>query len=358
MIILDNIIFHLQRTGGISKVFSELISHLICQEISNDLFFLETDYSISNIFRKKLNISAKKIINEKNIGINRYKNLNIAFRSPYIFHSSYYRICNNRNAINITTVHDFTYEYYFTGLRRYIHSWQKNKAIRKSDYIICISESTKKDLLNFLPDVNSNKIKVIYNGVSEDYYPLSSLCQESIPFDIQSYILFVGTRNGYKNFKLAVETISNTTYNLLIIGPPLSAKEESLLDNLLGEKRYMVMSGIENSELNIYYNGAYCLLYPSAYEGFGLPVVEAQRAGCPVIAYNASSIPEIIGNTPLLLNDLSIESILKALNILADPLKRSLIIQEGIQNSKRFSWDKMCNEVAQLYKEALDNCKV
>ena len=95
------------------------------------------------------------------------KNVNESF----IFHSSYFRISSNPNAINITTVHDFTYEYFYHGLHKWIHCWQKYYAIRKSKYVVCISENTKKDLLNFLPDVDEKKIHVIYNGVSDDYYP-------------------------------------------------------------------------------------------------------------------------------------------------------------------------------------------
>lgn len=358
MIYIDGIIFSLQYAGGISLLFFELLSRISLNR-KLKIYLLEYSYGLnSNIFRNSISFQCDVLSKKSIINITRYFDAKIYCDSIFIFHSSYYRICTNKNAINITTVHDFTYEYFGTGLRRFVHSWQKNRAIRKSDYIICISESTKRDLLKFLPDVDPSKIRVIYNGVSEDYHILPALSQEMIPFDIQSYVLFVGARSGYKNFKLAVEAIANTTLNLLIIGSPLSDKEKAFLDDRLGKERYVVMSGIENSELNIYYNGAYCLLYPSAYEGFGLPVVEAQRAGCPVIAYNASSIPEIIGNTPLLLSDLSVESILKALDILADPLQRNQIIQEGLQNSKRFSWDKMCNEVVQLYQEALDTHSV
>ena len=94
------------------------------------------------------------------------------------------------------------------------------------------------------------------------------------------------------------------------------------------------------------------LLYPSEYEGFGIPVLEAQRAGCPVIAYNASSIPEVIGNTPLLLNMLSIEAITKCFDILRRKEEREAIVYRGIENAKRFTWDRMYEQVIELYKEA------
>ena len=81
--------------------------------------------------------------------------------------------------------------------------------------------------------------------------------------------------------------------------------------------------------------------------------MEAQKAGCPVIAYNASSIPEIIGDTPLLLDDLSVNTILQKLDMLKSPVVRAQVIEKGIHNAQRFSWDKMYEDILQLYKEAL-----
>ncbi|WP_195375470.1 MULTISPECIES: glycosyltransferase family 1 protein [Parabacteroides] len=354
MLYIDGIIFSLQKAGGISLVFAELLNR-ITEWKSHKCVLLEYKQGLtSNICRKTLFFPNRLDLDSRLLFLKRYLDVHIHSSERFIFHSSYYRICKNKHAINITTVHDFIYEYYVTGLPRYIHSWQKNRAIRKSKYIICISESTKRDLLKFLPDVDPKKIKVIYNGVSDDYYPLPVSPREKIYFPPRSYVLFVGSRAGYKNFNLAMEAVACTTLNVLIVGTPLSSKEKHYLDKLFSEKRYHVISGIDNSLLNIYYNGAYCLLYPSAYEGFGLPVVEAQRAGCPVIAYNSSSISEIIGDTPLLLNDLSVNSITQALDTIKEPLLRSKVVEKGLCNAQRFSWDRMYEEVLQLYKEALD----
>lgn len=351
---IDGIIFSLQKAGGISLVFAELLDR-IEKKTSIRCILLEYKQGLtSNIFRRTFLFRSNRILKNGLLFLSRYLDVGLSSSERFIFHSSYYRICSNKNAINITTVHDFIYEYYVSGLPRYIHSWQKNRAILKSEYIICISESTKKDLLKFLPDVDPEKIRVIYNGVSEDYHPLSDLPQDVFYFPPKSYVLFVGSRGGYKNFKLAAEAVAKTNLNLLIVGGALSKNEKYYLDILLGRERYYQVSQVDNSLLNLYYNGAYCLLYPSAYEGFGLPVVEAQKAGCPVIAYNASSIPEIIGDTPLLLNDLSVNTILQKLDMLKSPVVRSQIVEKGIRNSQRFSWDKMYEDILHLYKEALE----
>ena len=279
----------------------------------------------------------------------------IKCNDKFIFHSTYYRICNNKNAINITTVHDFTYEYFFkNGIGKKLHCKQKYHAIRKSDHIICISESTKKDLIKFLPDVDEARIRVIYNGVSDVYRVLDDDKSINLPYLKGSYVLFVSGRINRKNFDLAVNSVSLSEYKFVIVGSPLTSDEKSLLENKLSG-RYIVLPSISNEELNTIYNNAYCLLYPSSYEGFGIPVIEAQKSGCPVIAYNASSIPEIIGDTPLLINELTTHEVVNKLKMLESKEIRDEIIRSGIINSSRFSWDNTFNQYLSLYREILPN---
>lgn len=350
-LILDNVIFSLQKSGGISVVWFELLKRLQFDNLNFEC--IEYEF-ISNINRKQLSIVSKNIrIRKKRfLSITRYLSPKIHCKDPFIFHSSYYRTCSNSNAINITTVHDFTYEYYYTGLKRIVHLWQKYRAISKSDYIICISENTKRDLLKFLPKTDEAKIRVIYNEVSDDYFFITERESIKLPFDLETYVLFVGSRERYKNFELTVKAVAYNKLKLVIVGAPLLAKELELLQKELGQSNFIAVGRVSNEELNHLYNGALALLYPSEYEGFGIPVLEAQRAGCPVIAYNASSIPEVIGNTPLLLNMLSIEAITKCFDILRRKEEREAIVYRGIENAKRFTWDRMYEQVIELYKEA------
>ncbi len=351
-ILFDNIIFSLQKTGGISVVWEEILKRV------NNISGLETlflEYNNDNLNRKSLVINSRNILrtNSTLLKIKRYFNPTYKMNEKHIFHSSYYRTSKNKNAINITTVHDFTYEYFNHGIRKFIHCWQKHRAIRKSDYIICVSSNTKSDLLKFIPDVDKKKIRVIYNGVSNDYYQLDNgKLLNNMPFEPYTYILFVGERKGYKNFELSVNAIAKTNHKLIIVGKELLEKELDLLESTLGKERYNYVGRIPNNELNILYNRAFCLLYPSSYEGFGIPVIEAQRAGCPVIAYNNSSIKEVIGNTPLLIDKLDIDSILQKLTILNNEDIRSVIVKTGIENSKKYSWENMFIDVLNLYNEA------
>ena len=110
-------------------------------------------------------------------------------------------------------------------------------------------------------------------------------------------------------------------------------------------------SNLNNKGLNELYNNARCLIYPSSYEGFGLPIIEAQRAGCPVIALNKSSIPEVIGETPLLLNSLNRNELLLALEMIESPTLFEEISEIGRENSLRFTSQAMIDGYRKVYKE-------
>lgn len=345
-IVLDNIAFSLQKSGGISVVWQNIIENLIKDNRFN-VRFIEYKGFEDNIFRKMLSIDRNLIDRRKHVflPIERYLSPHLRLPTPFVFHSSYYRVCDNDYARNITTVHDFTYEQNgLHSLATRVHKWQKYKAISHSNIVVCISENTKRDMFRYLPDSRKKKVHVIYNGVSEEYRIVEHKVSK-----YDNFVLFVGARRGYKNFEFLIESIADTNYKVLVCGKPLSEEETAYLNNKIGQDRYLVKSYIPNTELNEIYNSVLCLVYPSSYEGFGIPVIEAQRAGCPVIAFNASSIPEIIGETPLLLDKLDASDLLRKIKLTENAYIRAEIVESGIENSKRFSWRKMYEQYSQLY---------
>jgi mannosyltransferase len=218
---LDNIIFSLQKAGGISVLFYELLSRILkhCEEFE-ELKII--DYSNKNIFRKKIDIPSKYLIERRYAKIERYLNPRFPGKEKAIFHSSYYRISDDKNIINVTTVHDFIYEHYKNGLIPEIHKYQKGRAIKNSEAIICVSNSTKKDLLTYFPDINPEIIHVIYNGVSNDYRPvqMNELNESLKQFRDTKYVLYVGARHvDHKNFALVLKIISEfSDYKLVFVG--------------------------------------------------------------------------------------------------------------------------------------------
>jgi len=348
--VLDNIIFARQKYGGISVVWFEMIKRIL----NNNIDYLFIDFSpVDNIMRQQLSIPEDKRYNVSSRFVKIKKYLPVLYHSKerFVFHSSYFRTCISPKAINITTVHDFTNEYFQRGQSALKDRWIKNKAIKHSDYIICISENTRKDFLRFYPHFPKDRISVIYNGVSEMFHPIEYISEWPYKIPIHSYLLFVGERGGYKNFSFVIEIMNHLDINLIITGNQLTDDEVEQLKHIKGH--YLYAGRVKADELNILYNYAISLIYPSSYEGFGLPVIEAQRAGCPVIALKKSSIPEIIGNTPLLLESLSVNEAVSKIKLLSNSTVKETIIIEGFINSKRFSWDKTFAQTMELYIRAL-----
>lgn len=351
MIVIDNIMYPSQIMGGISNVFYEITKRLLTDSRFN-VKFLDREDSKINYYRRLLKITPQQIIDRFSFPylVDCFINPKLGLKEKYIFHSSYYRLSRDNCAINVTTVHDFAYEKVFPhNIKYYAHIWQQKYAAMHSDAIICISENTKKDLLYYYKDIDPRKIHVIYNGVSDEYYYIKDASKLDLPFSSGSYCMFVGGRYHYKNFDIAVKCLKNSNYNLVIVGSSLNEKEVRLLDSTLGKARYCLLKNISNARLNEVYNGAHCLLYLSSYEGFGIPCLEAQRAGCPVIGYNSSSIPEVICDDRLLVNNLSVESINYVIETLENIEYRENIVCKGIKFATKFSWDRNYKELSDLY---------
>lgn len=352
-IIIDNLVFAWQKSGGISVVWYEIIKRLLkCNSLTHKISFINTIGVKDNIFYQRLHVPTELIIDtQKRIGFNikRYIPISKKSKETFIFHSTYYRVCMNHHAINIITVHDFTYERYSKGLRKAIHCFTKKYAINKADYIICISENTKKDLLKYNPNINKDRILVIYNGASDDFFVIKNELSRYTK-NGEQFLVFVGNRVHYKNFFLACKVAAKANMTLKIVGCKLTDTEIANTQQILGND-YEELGHISNKELNELYNKAFALLYPSSYEGFGLPIVEAQKSGCPVLALKNSSIEEIIGDKEQLIDSPSTDKFIEQINKLNDDNYRLQIISEGIINAQKYSWDKTFQEYINLYNK-------
>lgn len=348
-IIYDNSVFAIQRAGGASMYWYELIKRFSKKD---DITFYELKNN--NIFRKNLNIKTE-METRFPIRIIRHLPFLKMISEKSIFHSCIYRISLNKNSINVITVHDFTYEYFMNWLPKKIHTLQKYYAIHRASGIICVSENTKIDLLKFLPDIDQTKIKVIYHGVSDEFFrlenKLSSLDNFFPELAHTNYIIFVGDRSKYKNFNVVIETIEQLkNFKLLVVGGKDFTNEEwHELKNI--RENTIHLKGIDGKKLNILYNNAFCMLYPSSYEGFGIPILEAMKAGCPVISTKKSSIPEVAGEAGLLVDSIRYENFILEINNLKNTSFRDQVIQRGLIQADKFSWDKCFNETYEFYSE-------
>lgn len=142
--------------------------------------------------------------------------------------------------------------------------------------------------------------------------------------------MFVGNRVHYKNFELACKVAAEAKIKLKIVGSKLTNEEQINTQQILGDN-YEELGYITNDELNELYNAAFALIYPSSYEGFGLPIVEAQKSGCPVLALKNSSIEEIIGDKEQLIDSPSINHFIRQINKLKDNTYRQQIIKKELK---------------------------
>lgn len=361
-IYLDNIIFSLQRAGGISVYWYELLRRMLRDEVP--LHAIEGRNVNDNIFRTNLDFPQDLIVSSLIIptNISRYLPPFVALPKGCIFHSSYYRIPWGSDCTTVETAYDFTYERFGSGLPRLVHSVQKRIALQKARGVICISESTKRDLLKFIPGVAEERIRVIHLGYADEFRPLHENERKGLSdvagFNDLPYLVYVGDRSSYKNFPLAVHAVSQVPgYGLVVVGGgALNRSDQALLNEQLGG-RHLHLDRLPNEKLNSLYNSAHALIYPSSYEGFGIPVIEAMVAGCPVIASNTSSIPEAAGDAGLLVDEVSTVAFAARIRELENSSLREAVILRGFENVKRFSWERCYQETIVFYREILEDAR-
>ncbi len=344
MIALECGIFGLQNYGGISNYWLNLINHLTqLDEFTSNILFPKvlTYKGLSN-----LQLNNSRIIRERiNPRISRYLRVKIPDGTD-LFHTSYYRLPSTKMNRYVVTAYDFTYERYMGGLPKKVHSWQKLRSIQRADVVLCISQSTKQDVIEFYPRIDSGKLQVVHLGVDHDiFYP-----DREVTGDLDtSEVLFVGQRDGYKRFDLAVDAVRDCpTLTLGIVGPTLKSSERDYLNEALG-LRWRIYGLVDVGQLRRIYSNAFAFIFPSDYEGFGLPILEAMACGCPVIASNRSSFPEIGGSAILYSKEQSSKYYAENLHQLKSNDYRRDLINKGLNQAGKFTWKKTFTETIRNY---------
>lgn len=353
-IVFDNIVFNLQRAGGISRVWSKIIEPYNSIE---RVVFIEHTGGTNNIYRRDMPLTPLAHDHRLPLQIARYINFSRRFfNEDFVFHSSYFRINTAPNCVNITTVHDLIYEKFGKGVGSVLHLRQKVAALRKSDCVVCVSEHTRKDLLEYYPFCIDKRIVVIPNGV-EGFYKsaVNPELFQRIGFDDSPlYFLYVGRRGGCKGFNLVHDAIDMLGGELLcvVVGDPFSQSELAEIRERGHEKKILNIGKVNDSELNDLYSQASFFFFPSLYEGFGIPPLEAMLAGCPVLASNRSSVPEVIGEAGILFDPSDLASLRSGLSRVLQADVREKLIALGIARARDFSWKSVVERYAVLYSEA------
>jgi len=371
-LLYDHTAFQFQRYGGISRYFYELITRLSTKEdVDINLFqgFHINEYGLSEHkhnfesycgYKWKYKKPATKYMSHifsmpnKILFDNIYKHTD----NFDIYHPTYYMkgLKRNKKTPIVITVYDMIHELYpnqFSDSGAVIKA--KKRAINMADTIIAISENTKIDLIKIY-DVPENKIKVVYlaNSLQTSTFQtideLNRKCKLKRP-----YILYVGGREEYKNFKALLDSYVSKfsdSFDLVCFGGgKINNDEMKTIDSRI--KKSMIQLNGSDDLLASLYKHAFCFVYPSFYEGFGIPPLEAMSMGCPVIASNASSIPEVVGDAAILFDPHSKDELTDAIESLYDESIRNDLIKRGFEQEKKFSWDKMASETLDIYKSIL-----
>ena len=335
---IDGIIFSLQNHGGISVYFSELLK-LLTEENEEHRLLIESSIRPINLSQ----LPTKYIDSRQARWAERYRSCRLD-KPTTVFHSSYYRKSNRANIPTVMTVYDFVYERYIGGVKRYVHSIQKNSAIRSAQSVICISQATKDDLLHYVGEIPGQSVHVIHCGVSKVFRPLE------LEPPKKPYMLFVGQRGGYKNFRLAVAALELLPdMEMVCVGGGSLQRTELDGSSSKTHERIRHAGYVDNEGLNRLYNQAACLVYPSSYEGFGIPVIEAMRAGCPVVSLNCDAVVEVGKDALTIAEEHDAKAVADSVNKTRSSA-RGQIISRGFEISSQYSWQEAHRQTLEVYR--------
>jgi glycosyltransferase involved in cell wall biosynthesis len=362
-ILYDGQIYTGQVAGGINRYFANIISRLpntfspvltTCQR--RELNY-PTHPNLKVYFYQRYGFRPGRV----SYWLEKYYFRGVAALNSFnLIHPTYYSLLSRQEIQYcklsvVLTVWDMIHELFAEQLDP--HGWQiqeKKNAVLAADSIICISENTKKDLLEKYA-IPEDKITVTY--LASEINIDCSHGSEVIP--LNPYFLYVGSRCCYKNFDRLLKAFAKVVtvqpkISLCVVGSLFTQDEETFIADLGLPNHIEYFGYVNNNHLAKLYRCSVGLVYPSLYEGFGIPPLEAMSCGTAVVAANCSSIPEVVGDAGLLFNPQSTDELADALLFLLDnSIERDRLINKGFQRAKAFSWDTTVAQTLNVYQTVM-----
>lgn len=361
-IFFDHQIFAFQNYGGISRYFVEVINKLhkypdvslkFPTLFSNNEYLTDNKVIKSKPFFRNYNMKGKGTLMMK---LDTSLTQLAMRKNDYdIFHPTYYHPYHlgvNKKP-TVVTCYDLIHEIYIQDDKRSLD--MKKRVLERADKIFAISKHTKSDLIKFY-NIPEERVEVVY--LANSLEPTSS--PSFIPADKKNrYLLYVGNRNLYKNFTVFLKAIAPILHKskdlyLFCAGGGKFNKEEHELFNALRIENQIEQYPGSNDSLYTLYSNAIAFIYPSLYEGFGIPLLEAMSCGCPVLASNTSSLPEVGGDAALYFEPKDEESIRFTIErLINDTQLQNDLKQKGSERAKEFTWEKTALQSHALYKKLI-----
>jgi len=369
-VLYDHQIFETQEVGGISRYIAELIKHdpeAVCSiRYSNNVYLkderfagytlLPKDYEEER-FLPGLNFRGKRRLSRRWIQFfqktNKALSIDALKKGDFdVFHPTYYdtyflQYIGRKPFVMM--VHDMIYELFplYYDEDNPIGAI-KRELITRASHITVNSESTKKDLLSFYPEVE-HKVTVTYLACS-----FSGI---ETPLSKEAYILFTGSRDGYKNFSRFVEAaapiLSRFDMRLICTGPDFTRSERSQFEEL-AVSRWIEHRFASEDEMESLYRRAVLFVFPSLYEGFGMPVLEAFASCCPAVLSNASSLPEVGGEAAAYFDPRDIVNMREVIEaVIGSPGLQQDLIERGKEQVRKFSWERCAGETERVYERVI-----
>ncbi|MCL5795420.1 MAG: glycosyltransferase family 4 protein [Patescibacteria group bacterium] len=368
--------FYRKSTGGIGRYTRALLLELSRIDGKNQytIFLTSNDkleydikaknFTVRVIDIKHYSISEQtkflKILNQGKFDLVHFTN----FNHPILYKKKF-----------IATIHDLTLMLYPGGkyslIKKAGFKLVITRAVKNAARVISVSEATKQDLINVL-SAGPGKIEVIYEGIDDNY---NVKCQMSNVKTIEilkkyniskPYLLFISQWRPHKGIIQLVEAFKilkekyTIPHQLVIVGKPIYNFPEIpyTIHHTPYTKDIVTPGFVAESDLPILYQNADIFVFPSHYEGFGLPPLEAMACGVPVAASNVSCIPEILGKAAIYFDPYEPADIAQKIQkIITEPNLRKKLIQDGVTQSKKYSWHKMAKETLALYRKILNQIK-
>ncbi len=356
----DEQIFALQAYGGISRLFAELASQFLREpELGVELLPLNAPvinrYALDDdLIRSRL---AVREANHEYYSLLRYLARVQPRRGNEIVHNTFYLphgLAGYPGAKRIVTVHDMIPERMPETRRRLDFLTLKKRYVMNADHVICVSEATKKDLLDIYGGIEA-PISVVHHGVDSRFTPGAAVSPR-LP---ERYVLFVGNRGQYKDANVLVRAFAEISamdprLELLFVGGGSFTSAESRLLRELGLETRVSQIALTDDQMPSAYGNALLSVFPSRFEGFGLPALEAMACGTATILARATSLPEVGGEAALYFTPGAVSELSQAMrNVLSDESLRQELEQAGISRASQFTWRKCAQETVAAYESTL-----